>query len=97
MNSITVSKDVTSVKQHMGKLGAHKSELFSFLFSINFLVHAAILSGLVHGFALLYGILKMHLNKLQKLQNSAARLITGHSTATTLPYEICTGFQYVLE
>ena len=41
------------------------------------LVHASILSRLDYGNVLLYGILEGHLNKLQKLQKSAARLITG--------------------
>ena len=40
------------------------------------LVHASILSRLDYGNALLYGIPEGHLNNLQKLQNSAARLIT---------------------
>ena len=44
------------------------------------LVYASILSRLDFGNALLYGIPEGHLNKLQKLQNSSACLITGQNS-----------------
>jgi hypothetical protein len=43
----------------------------------NIAAHAFITSVLDYGNSLLYGVNKIHLNKLQRLQNNAARIVTG--------------------
>ena len=45
--------------------------------SLKTLVHAFVTSGLDYCNSLLYGLLKYHIRKLQRVQNAAARLITN--------------------
>ena len=46
-------------------------------FATKTLIHATVMSRIDYANALLYGIPEVHLDKLQRLQNCAARLITG--------------------
>ena len=47
--------------------------------ALKILVHASVISRIDYANALLYGIAETQLNRLQRLQNCAARLVTGDS------------------